>query len=80
MGEKDLKFLKTEFPDEWKYLNKKLAYPYEYFNSLDDYQNSVENSKKEDFFSKLKNKCPVIKKFKEQKKLQRDSILKMEKN
>ena len=32
MGENDLKILKTGFPDKWKYLTKKLAYPYEYFN------------------------------------------------
>ena len=29
MGESDLKTLKTGFPDEWKSLTKKLAYPYE---------------------------------------------------
>ena len=39
MGENDLKISKTEFPDKWKYLTKKLAYPYEYFNSLNDYKN-----------------------------------------
>ena len=39
MGENNLNFLKTEFPDKWKYLTEKLAYPYEYFNSLDDYKN-----------------------------------------
>ena len=27
MGENDLKSLKTGFPDKWKYLTKKLAYP-----------------------------------------------------
>ena len=37
MGENDLKILKTGFPEKWKYLTKKLAYPYEYFNSIDDY-------------------------------------------
>ena len=58
MGENDLKLLKTRFPDEWKYLTKKLAYPYEYFNSIEDYQKPVNNLKKEDFFSKLKNKYP----------------------
>ena len=58
MGENDLKILKTGFPDKWKYLTKKLAYPYEYFNSIDDYQKPVNNLNKEDFFSKLKNKCP----------------------
>ena len=73
MGENDLKLLKTGFPDKWKYLTKKLAYPYEYFNSIDDSQKPVDNLKKEHFFSKLKNKCPdddeiertmdIIKKF-----------------
>ena len=37
-GEHDPKILKTEFPDKWKYLTKKLAYPYEYFNSIEDYK------------------------------------------
>ena len=58
MGENDLKILKTGFPDKWKYLTKKLAYPYEYFNSIHDYQKPVNNLKKEHFFSELKNKCP----------------------
>ena len=58
MGEKDLKILKRGLPEKWKYLTKKLAYPYEYFNSIDDYQKPVNNLKKEHFFSKLKNKCP----------------------
>ena len=58
MGENDLKILKTGFPNKWKYLINKIAYPYEYFNSIDDYQKPVDNLKKEDFFSKLKNKCP----------------------
>ena len=43
MGENDLKTLKTGCPDKWKYLTKKLAYPYEYFNSIDDYQKPVDN-------------------------------------
>ena len=59
LDEDDFKNLKKEFPDKWPYLNKKLAYPYEYFNSIDDYQKPVVNLKKEDFFSKLKNNYPV---------------------
>ena len=58
MGENDLKILKAGFPYKWKYLTKKLAYPYEYFNSIEDYQKPVNNLEKKDFFSKLKNKCP----------------------
>ena len=58
LDEDDFKILKKEFPDKWQYLNEKLAYPYQYFNSINDYQKPVDNIKKEDFFSKLKNKCP----------------------
>ena len=29
--------------DNWKYLNKNLAYPYECFKSIDDYQKLVKN-------------------------------------
>ena len=73
LDEDDFKIFKKEFPDKWQYLNKKLAYPYEYFNSIDDYKKSVHNMENKDFFSKLKNKCPddkeidrtreIIKKF-----------------
>ena len=56
--EDDFKILKKEFPDKWRYLYKKLAYPYQYFNSIDEYKKPVDNLKKEDFFSKLKNECP----------------------
>ena len=58
LDDDDFKNLKKKFPDKWQYLNKKLAYPYQYFNSIDDYQKSVDNLKKEDFFSKLKNGYP----------------------
>ena len=73
LDEDDFKILKKEFPDKWQYLNQKLAYPYEYFNSIDDYKPPVHNLENKDFFSKLKNKCPddreidrtreIIKKF-----------------
>ena len=73
LDEDDFKILKEGFPDKWQYLNKKLAYPYEYFNGIDDYKKPVHNLENKDFFSKLKNKCPddkeidrtreIIKKF-----------------
>ena len=50
--------MKKEFPDKWQFLNKKLAYPYQSFNSIDDYRKPVDKLKKEDFFNKLANKCP----------------------
>ena len=50
--------MKKEFHDKWQYLNKKLAYPYEYFNSIDDYKKPVNDLKKEDFFSKMKKDYP----------------------
>ena len=58
MSENDLKLLKTEFLEKWKYLSIKLADLYEYFNSINENQKLVNNLQKEDFFSKLKNKCP----------------------
>ena len=58
MGENDLKRIKTGFPDKWKYLTKKLAYPYEFSNCIQDNQKPVDNLTKEDFFSKLKNDYP----------------------
>ena len=59
IGENDLKRIKTEFPDKWKYLTKKLAYPYDYFNSIEDYNKPVDNLENLDldnldFFSRLK--------------------------
>ena len=50
--------MKKEFPGKWQLLIKKLAYPYEYFNSIEDYQQPVDNLKKDDFFSRLKNDYP----------------------
>ena len=58
LDEDDFKILKKEFPDKWQYLNKNIAYPNEYFNSIDDYKKPVANLEKEDFFSKLKNDYP----------------------
>ena len=36
---------------------KKLASPYEYFSTIDDYQKPANKLKKEDSFSKSKNVC-----------------------
>ena len=69
MDEDEFKILKKEFPDKWQYLNKKLAYPYEYFNSIADYQKLVDNLKKEDFFSKLKNDYPDDKEIERTKEI-----------
>ena len=58
LDEDDFEILKKEFRAKSQYLNKKLAYPYEYFNNIDNYSKPVDNLQKEDLFSKLKNKCP----------------------
>ena len=58
LNQDDFVVLKKDFPDKWQYLNKKIAFPYEYFNDIDDYMKPVDKIQKEDFFSKLKNKCP----------------------
>ena len=79
MGENDLKILKTGFPDKWKILTEKLAYPYEFFNSIDDYQKPVDKLNKEDFFNKYKKDYPSDEEIEERRNLLKDSILKMEK-
>ena len=58
LNEDGFKLLKKEFPDKWQFLNKTLAYPYEFFNSIDDFKKPDNNLKKEEFFSKLKNDYP----------------------
>ena len=74
LGENDLKILKTGFPDKWKDSTKKLAYRYEQFKSIDDYQNPVDNLKKEFFFSKLKNGYPDDEEIERTKVIFKDSI------
>ena len=59
---------------------QKLAYPYEYFNSIGDYKKPIDNLRKEDFFSKVKNKFLMMRKYKEQTKLLKYLIMKTEKN
>ena len=39
----DFVISKIDFPDKWHYLNKTLAYAYEFFNSIDDYKKLVMN-------------------------------------
>ena len=46
-----------------------MAYPYEFFNSIEDYQKPVINLKKEDFFSKLKNGYPDDKEIERTKEI-----------
>ena len=40
LDQEDFATLKKEFPGKWQYLNKKLAYPYQYFSSINEYQNT----------------------------------------
>ena len=80
LNEDDFKILKKEFLDKWQYLNKKIAYPHEFFNSIDDYKKPVDNLNKEDFFSKLKNECPDDEKIQRIKKINKCWIIKTEKN
>ena len=49
-----------DFPDKLKSLNKKKAYPFEYFNNFDDYQKPLNDLKKKNYFNELKYKLPNI--------------------
>ena len=54
----DLIILKQEFNNEWELLSNKLAYPYEYFKSMETYMRDISEIRKKDYFSKLTNKNP----------------------
>ena len=69
LDEDVFKKLKKEFPHKWQFLNKKLAYPYQFFNSIKKYQKPVDNLRKKGFFSKLKNKCPDYEEIKRTKEI-----------
>ena len=45
LSDDDFVMSKKEFPDNWQYLNKNLAYPNQYFNSIDEYQKRFNNFK-----------------------------------
>ena len=76
----DFNVLKKDFPDKWQYLNQNIAYPYENFSSVEDYQKPVDDLKKNGFFNKLENKYPCIEEIALNKKIFNYLILKMEKN
>ena len=49
LDDDDLKILKKEFPNRWIDSIEKLAYPYEYFNCLDEYQKPLKKFKERRF-------------------------------
>ena len=53
LNENDLIILKKEFPDNWQLLSKKLAYPYEYFKSIEDYELPISNLNKRRLFQSI---------------------------
>ena len=67
--EDDLEILKNEFPDEWIYLIRILAYPYEKFNSINDHQTRLKIRKKNISSKNEKTKILAMKKTKDQKKI-----------
>ena len=50
--------LKKGFSSKWDMLNKKLAFPCDYFRSFNDYDLPITNLVKEDCFRRLKNGYP----------------------
>ena len=53
--------LKKHFPNHWMLLKNKLAYPYEFYKTLEIYEKPIDEltkSGKEAYFSKTKNKIP----------------------
>ena len=61
LKDEDYIHLKRQFPNHWMLLKNKLAYPYEFYKTLEDYENSIDELLKagnEAYFSKTKNKIP----------------------
>ena len=58
LQENDLVLLKKEFLEDIDPLNKKLAYPDEYFKSFEDYEVSFDSLSRESYYSKLTNSYP----------------------
>ena len=61
--------MKREFLDKCKYSTKKLACPYEYFNSIDDYEKPVDILKKQYSFNELKNDYPDVEEIERTKQI-----------
>ena len=76
----DSDFLKKQFPGKSEYLNIKTLYPYELFESIDDHQKPVKKLEEKDFFSKLKDVCPIDKINRKNKQTLKKFNIKMEKN
>ena len=61
LKDEDYIHLKKHFPNHWMLLKNKLAYPYEFYKTLGDYEKPIENLLKagnEAYFSKTKNRIP----------------------
>ena len=59
LNDNDYFHLKKHFPNHWMLLKNKLAYPYEFYKTLEDYEKPIEellNAGKEAYFKKSKNK------------------------
>ena len=69
LGKDDFGILKREVPDKWEDVLRKLAYPHNCFESINDYQKPVNKFKKEYFFSKFKDKYPGDEEIKRTKKI-----------
>ena len=61
LKDEDYIHLKRNFPNHWNLLKKKLAYLYEFYKNLEDYEKPIEElvkAGKEAYFSKTKNEIP----------------------
>ena len=61
LKDNDYIHLKRHFPNHWKLLKNKLADPYEFYKTLEDYERPIQElleSGKEAYFSRTKNRIP----------------------
>ena len=56
--DEDYVILKEQFQENYHLFTKKLAYPYDYFETIEDYEKDINFSTEKDYYSKLNNKMP----------------------
>ena len=58
LKDKDFIFLKKEFGDNYHLFTKKIAYSYDYFETLEDYEKDINLLKDDDYYSRLNCSIP----------------------
>ena len=56
--DEDKTLTRTKVEDGWKFVKRKMAYPYQLFKKVIDLEKQVTNFKKQSYYSTLPNETP----------------------